>query len=144
MIKSNFYTTLFLPGCKKNIRIKEINNYYYLDIIKYIQNNDINDINYFLDYIITENTDANISELYSIDKFCILIEMRSISIGNTIEFVINNTHIKYNLSDLCKDIQILNLKSSIVDLHGLEISVNMPKNLIINTMKYNIFIFIYN
>lgn len=132
MIKSNFYTTLYLPGCKKNIRVNEINNFYYLDILKFIQNNDISDLNHFLDKVIKENTDADINELSNVDKFCILVEMRSISIGNVIEFFIDNIHIKYNLSDICKNIQNLELKSTEIEFCGIPIIIAMPKNFIFN------------
>jgi hypothetical protein len=132
MIKSNFYTTLYLPGCKKNIRVNEINNFYYLDILKFIQNNDISDLNHFLDKVIKENTDADINELSNVDKFCILVEMRSISIGNIIEFFIDNTHIKYNLSDICKNIQNLELKSTEIEFCGIPIIIDMPRNFIFN------------
>ena len=130
MIKSNFYTTLFLPNLKKTIKIKEINNFYYIDILKFIQNNNINDLLLFLDQVIADNCDADINTLSNLDKFCILLEMRSISIGNTIEFYVENTHIKYNLFDICKNIQDLKLEDENIVIGDLNFRLGMPQKFI--------------
>jgi hypothetical protein len=130
MIKSNFYTTLFLPNLKKTIKIKEINNFYYIDILKFIQNNNINDLLLFLDQVIADNCNADINTLSNLDKFCILLEMRSISIGNTIEFYVENTHIKYNLFDICKNIQDLKLEDENIVIGDLNFRLGMPQKFI--------------
>jgi hypothetical protein len=132
MIKSNFYTTLFLPSLKKNIKIKEINNYYYIDILKFIQNNSLFDLVNYFDHVISENTDSEIKNLSNLDKFCILLEMRSISLGNIIEFYIDNTHVKYNLFDICKNIQNLNLKNETISIGDLIFELSLPKKFILD------------
>lgn len=131
MIKSNFYTTLELPNLKKKVKIKEINNFYYIDILKFVQNNNLIDLIDFFDVIISENTDANIEELTNLDKFYILIEMRSVSIGNIIEFFIDNKNIKYNLSDICNKIQNLKFDNTIIKLNDLNFELGIPKNFIL-------------
>lgn len=131
MIKSNFYTTLELPDLKKKIKIKEISNYFYIDILKFTQNNNLIDLIDFFDDIISANTDANIADLSNLDKFCILIEMRSVSIGNIIEFFIDNKNIKYNLSDICTKIQNLKFENIIIHLDNLNFEIGIPRSFII-------------
>jgi hypothetical protein len=131
MIKSNFYTTLDLPSLDKKIKIKEINNCYYIDILKFIQNSNLEELINFFDLIISENTDADINALTNLDKFCILIEMRSVSIGNIIEFSIDNKNIKYNLSDICTKIQNLKNINKTIKIDNLNFELGIPKKLII-------------
>ena len=133
MIKSNFYTTLFLPVSQKFVKIKEINNFYYLDILKFLQNNSYNDLLSFFDQCINDLTDISPSDLSNLDKFCILLEMRSTSIGNVIEFFAENTHIKYNLFDICKNIQNLKIDYNEINIGNLKFKIGIPNNFLLDS-----------
>jgi hypothetical protein len=133
MIKSNFYTTLFLPVSQKFVKIKEINNFYYLDILKFLQNNSYNDLLSFFDQCINDLTDISPSDLSNLDKFCILLEMRSASIGNVIEFFAENTQIKYNLFDICKNIQNLKIDYNEINIGNLKFKIGIPNNFLLDS-----------
>ena len=133
MKKSNFYTTLFLPVSQKFVKIKEINNFYYLDILKFLQNNSYNDLLSFFDQCINDLTDISPSDLPNLDKLCILLEMRSASIGNVIEFFAENTQIKYNLFDICKNIQNLKIDYNEINIGNLKFKIGIPNNFLLDS-----------
>jgi hypothetical protein len=132
MIKSNFYTSIRLPCLNNFVKIKEINNHEYLDILKFIENNSESELVDFFNFLIDKNTNVESKKISNIDKLCILLEMRSISIGNIIEFMIKNVHTKYSLSDINKNIQSLIINNTKKNFSGIDILFDIPNNFIIN------------
>ena len=87
-----FTTKIYLPIIKQTIRFKNLNNSHYFDILKFITNNDeegLNDYfeNLILDLIIDKSVFRDLSNL---EKFLILLEMRSSSVGDSLQITGNN------------------------------------------------------
>jgi len=88
-----FTTKIYLPILKQTIRFKNLNNSHYFDILKFITNNDeegLNDYfeNLILNLIIDKSIICNLSNL---EKFLILLEMRSSSVGDSLQITGNNS-----------------------------------------------------
>lgn len=132
MINSNFYTTIKLPCLNNFVKVKEINNHDYLDILKFIENNSEPELIDFFDILIDKNTNVKSGKITNIDKLCILLEMRTISIGNIIEFKFDNAHYKYDLTETNKKIQELSYENIIKDLSNIKFEFSLPKHFIIS------------
>jgi hypothetical protein len=129
MLKSNFKISFFLPICKKKVYLKEISNYYYIDLLKFIQNDKPGDIEEYFDFLINELTDICANHLCNIDKFYILLELRALSLGSKIELSQDNINFKINLESIIKKISDIDLKNKIFSLDGIEYEISLPYNL---------------
>jgi hypothetical protein len=124
-----FTTKIYLPILKQYIRCKSLNNNHYFNILKFITNNDeegLNDYfnNLILDLIVDKSIYCNLSNL---EKFIILLEMRSISVGDSLQIAGKNSS-KIDLSIL----SIKNVIQSKID--------NIELNLEINSINYKIWL----
>ena len=81
-----FYTEIFLPILKQNVKIKSIKNVLYFEILKFLKTNNNNVIldcfEQLLKEILVDNT--IISNITNYEKFLILLEARIISLGDKI------------------------------------------------------------
>ena len=133
-----FTTKIQLPILGKEVRYSTIKNNNYFDIIKFITNRDDegldNYFEYILSYIITDK--SVVSKLSNIEKFLILLDNRSLTIGDNLQLKGNNaakiqfliSSIKNNIINNIKD---LNLTKKIV-YNDFKIDLSIPKSLIIN------------
>ena len=125
-----FTTKIYLPILKQTIRFKNLNNSHYFNILKFITNNDeegLNDYfeNLILDLIIDKSIFSNLSNL---EKFLILLEMRSSSVGDSLQITGNNSS-KIDLS-------IISIKNTIQNKLN---ELNLTKNLKCDN-NYNVFL----
>ena len=51
-------------------------------------------------FLISELTNTDISELTNIDKFYILLELRALSLGSNIDLLQDNTNFKINIDNI--------------------------------------------
>jgi len=125
-----FTTKIYLPIIKKNIRFRNLNNSHYFDILKFITNNDeegLNDYfeNLILDLIIDKSIYSNLSNL---EKFLILLEMRSSSVGDSLQITGSNSA-KIDLS-------IISIKNTIQNkIAKLDVIKNLKCGI-----NYNVFL----
>ena len=119
----------------KLIECREITNRVYLPFVKSIMNDDSVIISNFLDKIIEYAVinKSQIKKLNCIDKFLILLDLRSISINNDITF--NTGELFNNLSILIDEIGTYILESIplitkqyIID-DSIKLEINIPTNL---------------
>lgn len=129
MLISNFKVSFNLPFSKKKISLREISNFYYLDLLKYLENNNSYDIEYYFNFLISELTNTDISELSNIDKFYILLELRALSLGSNIDLVQDNTNFKINIDNILKKLTDLNLTTKHFRASDIEYELSIPKNL---------------
>ena len=119
----------------KSVECRELPNRLYVPFVKSIMNNDNVIISNFIDKII-EYTVINknqIKELNCIDKFLILLDLRSISISNSITIntgqLFNNTNVE--IDKLCvhilESLPIITEQVFIDDL--IKIKINIPKDI---------------
>ena len=119
----------------KSIECRELPNRLYVPFVKSIMNNDNVIISNFLDKII-EYTVINknqIKELNCIDKFLILLDLRSISISNSITIntgqLFNNTSVEIDklCAHILESLPIITEQVFIDDL--IKIRINIPKDI---------------
>ena len=119
----------------KSVECRELPNRLYVPFVKSIMNNDNVIISNFIDKII-EYTVINknqIKELNCIDKFLILLDLRSISISNSITIntgqLFNNTNVE--IDKLCvhilESLPIITEQVFIDDL--IKIRINIPRDI---------------
>jgi hypothetical protein len=130
-----FSSKLYLPILKEEIRYTHLNNSNYLDILKFVTNNDDNGlINYFNDILKYKIYQSNIvNKLSNIEKFLILLDLRSILLGEKLQLVnSNNTNIDLSISsmrdNLIKNISNINL-IKYVEYNNIKLTLSIPKSL---------------
>lgn len=132
-----FTTKIHLPILKKEIRYSTIKNSNYFDIIKFITNNDDEGLNNYFEWILSEIiVDKSIvSKLSNIEKFLIILDNRSITIGDTLQLKSNtSSKIQFLISSIKNSI-INNFKelelTKTFESKGFKIELSAPKSLII-------------
>ena len=129
-----FSSKLFLPILNEEIRYLNLNNHNYLDILKFITNNDDEGlINYFdnilLDKIINKNL---VSKLSVVEKFLILLDLRSILLGDKLQ-LINKQNVNIDLSissirdNLIKNINNIEL-IKYINYTNIQLCLSTPKS----------------
>jgi len=143
-MKRSFSCELYVPSMDKNVRFNEIKVKYLKNIIKYIQNSDNTGLCEYFDDLLEELCvdGINIKEFDKFDKFCILLGLRTISMGPDIEltFKCGTTNNDYTYkANLIKFIHRLsNIKNAykgnriIID-KALDITLKYPRKLHYNT-----------
>jgi hypothetical protein len=93
MHKLEFTSKLYLPIIKQNIRVRGINNSHYFDLLKFITNNDDEGLNDFFENLILDLlVDKSIyNDLTNLEKFLILLDLRSISVGDSLQVTGSNS-----------------------------------------------------
>ena len=81
-----FYTEIFLPILKRNVKVKSIKNVLYFEILKFLKTNNNNVILDCFEQLLKEILVENdiIDSLTNYEKFLILLEARIISLGDKI------------------------------------------------------------
>lgn len=136
-----FTSKIYLPIIKEYIRFKGINNSHYFDILKFITNNDEEGLNdYFENLIIELIIDKSIyPKLSNLEKFLILLDLRSTSVGDSLQITGNNSakidlslmSIKKSIQNKIEDLDIIkNIRSEI----GYNIILSVPKNFFIDNI----------
>ena len=119
----------------KSVECRELPNRLYVPFVKSIMNNDNVIISNFIDTII-EYTVINknqIKELNCIDKFLILLDLRSISISNNITIntgqLFNNTNVEIDklCAHILESLPIITEQVFIDDL--IKIKINIPRDI---------------
>lgn len=104
-----FTYKIYLPSLKQYTRVGLLSNQKYVDIVKYIQNDDDYVVKYF-DWIIdTLHVDGpGIDQMDRVDKFCVLLNLRILCVSDKMELIYtitkeentNKQNIKVNLYDV--------------------------------------------
>lgn len=69
-----FVFNVYLPSIKDYVRVSELTNREYINILKFNRNNDTRGLSDYLEWLITTKTEQHI-KLHRIDKFCILLTL---------------------------------------------------------------------
>ena len=97
-----------LPVAKKRAHYTEFNNLHHFNVIKYMSTNDDDIIENMFDDVVNDLTSEDASKMFAIDKFCLLLDIRSVALGDKIEFK-TNTQAKasFNLSAILNHIRAI-------------------------------------
>ena len=105
----DFSSKLFLPVLKQEIRYSNLNNKHYLDILKFITNNDDEGLINYFEEIIEKNIKnrVSINTLSNIEKFLILLDLRSILLGDKLQLI--------NKQDINIDLSISSIRDNLIN-----------------------------
>lgn len=135
-----FTTKLFLPILKKEVRYNSFNNSHYFEILKFITNNDDIGLNDYFEWLLqfTIKEKDIYLKLSNIEKFIILLDLRSIGMGDTLELVgNNNVKMEFLLSSIKNNIisKISNLNLNEIHVFDdIKIGLSLPKKLLIENI----------
>jgi len=139
MLKLEFTSKIYLPIIKQYIRLKSINNGHYFDLLKFITNNDDEGLNYFFENLILELiVDKSLySKLSNLEKFLILLDLRSTSVGDSLQVTgTNSSKIDLSLISIKNSIQnkidILELSKCLKCGNNYNVYLSTPKTFLID------------
>lgn len=130
-----FYIKQYIPTLEKTIFYKELTNYTYFALLKYINNSDERGIADYFNEIIETHLKIPI-KLNSLEKFLILFDIRSICVGDSIELKLkSNATAKLSIFSMLENIKrhISNInfnRSYIFD--DLTLNLSAPANFIVD------------
>lgn len=135
-----FNTKLHLPLLNQEIRYSTLKNELYIELLKFITNNDDDGVANYFDFILSVcvNDQKMVKRLSNVEKFLILMDIRSISLGDSLEFLIENKEIKYNIVFIKNN--ILKQLKNILDLNNkftydqIGIEFGLPSSLKIDSL----------
>lgn len=133
-----FTTKLHLPILDREVRYSIINNNDYFNIIKFITNKDDQGLENYFEHILSKIVvdKSIIPNLTNLEKFLILLDNRSITIGDSLQLKGNNTtkiqfsiaSIKNNIINNIKDLKLIKK----IEDKNFKIELSIPKSLIID------------
>jgi hypothetical protein len=142
----SFKIKIYLPTIQKYIFVKQFNNLTYKTLLKHLANKNAETFNDYINNLLAEHCDYDTSQLNFIDKFVILLNLRCISIGDTLSHTIQKEvskyNLKYNIYDVIKNITDKGFIKSNKIIHYKNCSIKMcvPKNLFIDIQEPGNFI----
>ena len=129
-----FYSALQLPVCKQIIHLKQMTSSMFIQLQKYIIENDDEVIEKFLISIIDECIqEKNIAKSFNcIDKLACLIKIRSISCGDAVVFTNQqNVQAQMSMQQLLDSMNNINFNiSKVVDyVEYMHITIGLPRTM---------------
>ena len=119
-----FCYDVYVPSLARDIKFYELDNAAYMTILKFLQNNDDDGLCMFLEGLIeTLCVDYTLcNNLNRLDKYCIVLTMIMISVGNVLEYNVTcrETEQEYKI-----EIKINEIISKINNIQGKEHRVTM-------------------
>jgi hypothetical protein len=135
-----FTSKMLLPIQNVEVRYDTITNEHYWEILKFNVNKDDEGLNNYFEWLLKNSIkDLQILEsLTNVEKFLILLDMRSVSLGDKIQMNGNKnssleiflSSIKDNIINKIKDLKL----TKISDIERQKITFSIPKSLIIDSI----------
>lgn len=95
-----------LPASKRQVKYVEFNNSHHFNVIKYMSTNDDAVIENMFNEVIQDLTGEDATKMFAIDKFCLLLDIRSVALGDKIEFKTNiQAKASFNISSVLNNIK---------------------------------------
>lgn len=120
---SNFSYEVYIPSLGDNIRYNELDNRTYLNMLKFLRNNDDVGLELLLeDLITTLQVSGDKIKMSRLDKYCVVLTIIMVCIGNDLQFTVtcNQTQKEYNV-----DIRIGDIISKINELKLTDINIKL-------------------
>lgn len=145
-MSESFKIKIYLPSLEKYVYVKQFCNSDYKSLLKHIANKNAETFNLYINDFIKEHCDTDVNELNIIDKFIILLNLRCVSIGDslvhTIQKDVSKYNLKYNIYDVIKNVvENGNIKTDkIIKYNQYSIKMCIPKNLFVDIQQPSNFI----
>lgn len=95
-----------LPASKRQVKYVEFNNSHHFNVIKYMSTNDDVVIENMFNEVIQDLTGEDATKMFAIDKFCLLLDIRSVALGDKIEFKTNiQAKASFNISSVLNSVR---------------------------------------
>lgn len=141
-----FTINIFLPYSKKTVSIKQFTNFQYKNLLKTLTNKNFQQCNAFINELISNCSFGDLTDINFIDKLVILLNLRCISVGDTLiqsfEQEKNKYNLKYNIYNIID--KIVNSQNIVfsnnISYKSLQIKTDIPKSVFINSRELHNFI----
>lgn len=141
-----FKIKIYLPSLQKYIFVKQFTNSTYKVLLKHIANKNAETFNSYINKFIEEHSDVDVKELNIIDKFVFLLNLRCISVGDSLVHTIQKDtskyNLRYNIYDVIKNVTDngdIKTNKTLKHKHYY-IEMCVPRNLFIDIQEPNNFI----
>lgn len=127
-----------LPIARKRVAYAEINNAMHFAMLKYLATDDIQLIEQMFDDVIAETTGEDPKSMFVLDKFCLLMDMRSITMGDRVELRAQHARVTIMLSSIINNTidAISNIEfQHDFNIDGITIVTHMPRKFIANDVE---------
>lgn len=137
----SFTYPVYIPSIEKFIHFRELLNKHYVVVLKFLANADNNSSEKYLNQLIDElNDEITHDQLNKVDKLCVLLTIRIMSISPDLELTMtcDKTQQRYtgkieliNIIQMISDLQLV--KTHVFDMkNGIKIHAGIPSNLCYN------------
>lgn len=133
----NMFTTSYtLPVSQRVVSYSDFTNAILFDVIRCLTNNNIEQIEKCFDDVVTLMTTEDVNNMCSVDKFCLLIDIRSMYLGDQLELLTSDEKkVKIKLSTMMENLtkQMTQcVTSSIIEVGDISIDVGIPRSMIVD------------
>ena len=132
----NFNYSIYIPSLKRKSRFKQLNNKDYKTIVKFIENND--DLyleTYFKNLICSLSVDKiDIDRLTNQDIICILLGIRNVCIGSTLELIYEhpengNVTVRLSVGEILHKITNIDCTLQDIEVDNISVKSELPNKL---------------
>lgn len=126
-----------LPIYKNTLYVERMCNDTYLEFLYLISLEEDKNLNDFIEIYLKNNINDDFvyKSLTSIDKFCIMLYIRMISLGNDLKISAEKTSLNYNINTIIDNINNKFINTDLITTYNTDIitiNIGLPKDLIIS------------
>jgi T4 bacteriophage base plate protein len=125
-----------LPVVQQTAQYRDFTNAVLFDVIRYITQNDAEQIEKCFDEVLATLLINDVGDMCSVDKFCLLLDIRSMYLGDQLELqTSDNKKVKVKISTMLNNLvwQLAGcVTSTTIEVGDVNIDVGIPKNMLIN------------
>ena len=124
---NGFSYNVYVPSLRRSVRYSELNSMTYMVILKYIQNDDDDGLEHILEHLIEQLCveEINMKKLTRLDKYCILMTIIMVCVGNTLQY---NILCPSTDKDYMIDIVLGNIISQINEIDVTDMRVDLDEH----------------
>lgn len=124
---NRFSYNVYVPSLRRSVRYSELNSMTYMVILKYIQNDDDDGLEHMLEHLIEQLCveEINMKKLTRLDKYCILMTIIMVCVGNTLQY---NILCPSTDKDYMIDIVLGNIISQINEIDVTDMRVDLDEH----------------
>jgi len=125
-----FYTNIHLPVSKQNVQVREMNMQEYTVLQKHLLESTDADASLNMLSLAQLCCKQDIKHLCNVDAFYILCKIRTMSLGDELQFIFNEVSIRCSLEDCIQKIQSMDFNcKKVLMINDMPIELNLPQML---------------
>lgn len=132
-----FTYEVYIPSIDQAVRFREITNSHYIDILKYIQNNDNTGLLQYIQFIISQLCCESNIRFNRVDVFCIMSTIRMVCVGDVMELniksedspaITNKLSVHSIISKIANEVDIVRDRNVQIR-DNITVTINLPYHL---------------